>query len=291
MKKIHAIVNPAAGTDFPIVNVLYRNFREWGHEWDISIPRNEKEMSRIIKNSLKKEVDLIMVYGGDGTVTSAAKTLSGSNTPLAILPGGTANVMAKELELPLTAEENLKQLLFKPTKIKKIDMAISNGKLFALRVNAGIFADMVTQVNKNLKKTIGQLAYGIKALQKLAETDHQPYEMVLDGKKMYAEGIALMIANTDNVGFSGVSMFPDSSIADGKLDIIVLQSKDIGFLTEAATKAMNPTAYPPMLRWQAKEIKLKLPKKQTLILDDEPIHTDYLDIKVLPKSLSVLVPK
>ena len=100
-KRIQVIINPAAGHDEPILNVLNDVFHPAGVEWDISITHKFGDATRLAKEAVASGVDLVAGYGGDGTQMEVANGLLGSGVPQAILPGGTGNAMAHDLNVPI----------------------------------------------------------------------------------------------------------------------------------------------------------------------------------------------
>ncbi|MGZ3873577.1 MAG: diacylglycerol/lipid kinase family protein, partial [Mucilaginibacter sp.] len=157
-KHIHFIVNPASGKEEPILFYINRAMNEKNIKWDISVTKKGTGAGEIAKK-ISSKTDLIVVYGGDGCVTEVASALHGSGTPMAIIPGGTANVMAKELGIPLETTAAIEMIATGHCKIKKTDMGLMNGYPFLLRINLGIMADMVLQASRSLKDDLGQLAY------------------------------------------------------------------------------------------------------------------------------------
>ena len=100
-KRIHVVINPAAGHDEPILNVLNSVFRPAGVKWDVSITQDSGDATRLTKEAVALGVDLVAGYGGDGTQMEVANGLLDSGIPQAILPGGTGNAMAHDLKVPL----------------------------------------------------------------------------------------------------------------------------------------------------------------------------------------------
>src|ERR1700693_568815 len=99
-KQIYVIINPASGQDEPILNVLNSVLRPAEIKWDVFVTTEAGDARKYAQQAVAAGIDAVAVYGGDGTVTEAASGLIGSNMPLAILPGGTANVMSIELGIP-----------------------------------------------------------------------------------------------------------------------------------------------------------------------------------------------
>src|SRR6478752_6280044 len=99
-RKIHVVINPVAGQDTPILNVVNRVFQESDVEWDVSITKKSGDALKQTRQAVKDGADVVAAYGGDGTVAEVASGLVRTKTLLAILPGGTANVMSIELGIP-----------------------------------------------------------------------------------------------------------------------------------------------------------------------------------------------
>ena len=87
-----------------MLNVLNTVFREAGIDWDVFITKDAGDAERLAREAAEAGVDAVVVYGGDGTVTEAAAGLVGTEVPLAILPGGTANAIALALGIPTDLE-------------------------------------------------------------------------------------------------------------------------------------------------------------------------------------------
>src|SRR5690554_7252602 len=99
-RKVHVVINPAAGQGIPLLSILNQVFSECGVDWDVSITKKSGDAREQARQAAAKGVDVVAAFGGDGTVAEVASGLLGSRTPLAILPGGTANVMSVELGIP-----------------------------------------------------------------------------------------------------------------------------------------------------------------------------------------------
>src|SRR5579859_5577907 len=100
MRQIHVIINPISGRPQPVLYTLNSVFRQAGVKWDVSVTHESGDARRAACKAAAEGADVVAVYGGDGTVLEAATGLLETNTPLAILPGGTANVLSIELGIP-----------------------------------------------------------------------------------------------------------------------------------------------------------------------------------------------
>src|SRR5688572_14012985 len=99
-KRVHVIINPAAGQDRPVLGILNKAFKDAEIDWDVFITKEAGDARRFAEEAVAAKADVVAVYGGDGTVMEVANGVKNTGVPLAIFPGGTANVMSVELGIP-----------------------------------------------------------------------------------------------------------------------------------------------------------------------------------------------
>jgi diacylglycerol kinase (ATP) len=268
-KHIHFIINPAAGKKEPILSIINEAFDQTDTDWEVTVTKRGTNIGDIATGLIGK-TDLIVVYGGDGCVTEVAGALAGSDTPMAIIPGGTANVMSKELGIPQDATEALALLKAENLDIRKVDMGIVNGMPFLLRINLGIMADMVLQTDRKLKDNIGQLAYGITAIKTIAEASLTEYTLTLDGQEIKESGVSLTITNSGHIGIGDFALQPGVSINDGKLDVILLKDASLLSLIKTAGSTLLQNETDAIKHWQAREVQIREEKADSLLINVKP---------------------
>ena len=96
-KNIKIIVNPVSGKDEAILSFIAEAFKDSEIHWDVLVTKKEGDAKEFAEGLIHSGADLICVYGGDGTVCQVAQALAHQDIPMFVLPGGTANVVAKEL--------------------------------------------------------------------------------------------------------------------------------------------------------------------------------------------------
>jgi YegS/Rv2252/BmrU family lipid kinase len=288
-KHIHFIINPSSGKEEPILTYINRAFDRSNTKWDVSVTQRDKGPGDIAKKLIGK-TDLVVVYGGDGCVTDTAAALHLSNTPMAIIPGGTANVMAKELAIPLDTIVAL-ELLKSKHRLKAIDMGLVNGHPFLLRVNLGIMADMILQAGRKLKDNIGQLAYGVTAIKTIVNAAPVKYKLEIDGTMIEETAVSLTITNSGNIGIAGLDMLPGISITDGLLDVILMRDNNLSSVLKVAGSTLLQNNTEALKHWRCKNIVVYMDAKQAFIRDDCEQKAKKLTINVLPAAINILVPR
>lgn len=289
MSKILIIINPAAGKKDSILWSLNNAFQKKDISWEIMITKEKDDAYQFAKDAVEKKIGIVAVYGGDGTIAEVARALFKTQTALFIIPGGTANVFAKELSIPIDTDQALAILSKSSHTIKSIDMGLFQKKPFVLRIEAGLAAHIVKDTKRTTKRLVGQLSYLVHSFSHLQTTRKYHFTLTLDGKHISESGIALMIANVGNIGVEGYSVVPQSNITDGMLDVAIIKEKGIGSLLswiQSTIKHTKPIG--AISSWKAKKVTVLLTREQTIICDDMPLVTKQIEAEIVPHALRVI---
>src|SRR5687768_13319795 len=133
-KRLAIVINPASGQDAPILGTMNAVFSAADVDWDVFVTKKAGDARRYAKAALTAGYDAVGVYGGDGTVGEVAGVMLGSQTPLAIFPGGTANVLSFELGIPSDTAEALALVFDEAASVRQIDVGQLGERHFLLRV-------------------------------------------------------------------------------------------------------------------------------------------------------------
>jgi YegS/Rv2252/BmrU family lipid kinase len=292
-KRVQVIINPTAGQDQPILGVLNRVFHEAGVVWDVSITNRAGDARRFARAAVAAGVDVVAAYGGDGTVMEVASGLIGSRVPLAVFPGGTANVLSLELGISSDLAEASALVCNEECAVLPIDMGqLGEDRYFILRVGTGLEADMVEGADRDLKNRLGTLAYALSALQAIQSPTLSRYRLTIDGQVVESEGISCLICNSGNLGRAGISLSSAVSVRDGLLDVFVLQQANLASLVSLTRDVLTQTepSAAALQHWQGQEITLVAEPNQTVQADGEVLGQTPVTAKVLPGAVRVIVP-
>jgi YegS/Rv2252/BmrU family lipid kinase len=289
VKRVYVVINPDAGQDHPILATLNRAFRAADLDWDIGITKADGDAGRLAQAAVQAGYDVVAALGGDGTVADVASSLAGSQTPLAILPGGTANVMAVELGVPHDLALAM-TLLTGEHRVRNIDVGRLRDRKFLLRVGLGLEASMVEGAERELKDRVGVLAYGVSAVQALREPVLSTYRIVLDGDVVEATGVGCVIANVGSLGQGQLTLSPDILVDDGLLDVVVLERADLASLLSLASSVLRGVPVEGLLHWQAREVTVMADPPQPIQVDGEIIEPGPISAWIDPSALKVIVP-
>ena len=290
-KKVHVIINPASGQPQPILHTLNSVFHPAGIDWEITLTKKSGDAQRAAHEAAEAGADIVAAYGGDGTMMEVSQGLMGSDVPLAILPGGTANLVSVELNIPKDLQQAAELIVNENTEIKKVDMGKIGDDYFLLRVGLGIAAEKVKKADREMKDKYGLAAYSIAALQAMSDAKQAHYKFTLDGKVVEADGVTCLVDNAGNLGMPGFKAANNITMWDGLLDLILVADLGIRSLAATAQSVLGKETPPDKIQhWQAKKITIETEKPMIVNVDGEMKGTTPLTIEVVPSAVSVITP-
>jgi YegS/Rv2252/BmrU family lipid kinase len=230
--------------------------------------------------------DLLIVYGGDGTFQQAIPEALRWKVPLGLLPGGTANVLARELDIPLDCEEALQVLGRR--KSRKIHVAQANGRFFHLMAGVGFDAFVVSQIKKSTKRALGIGAYWLTAVLSLTRYPFQPFELNLDGENY--QGTSAVIGNVRSYG-GQLLVTPQASVEEKCLDVCLFTSRHRWRYLSYAFGALTGRHifYPDVVYRKATRVRVSK-EGIPVQLDGETAGQTPLMFSAFDKTVTVFVP-
>lgn len=296
-QRLLVIANPKAGQDGNSHDMLDTLLRDSSLKYDLYLTQHAGDARRKAQEAANAGYDVVAAHGGDGTVMEVADGLRESNVPLAIIPGGTANVMSVELGIPRDLTQAVMLIAGGQHDLRSVDMGHVNGNWFLLRIGIGWEAEISVGADPTLKERFGSLAYMQSALNAMREIQSVRYHMVLDGQKVEAEGINLSICNSGNLGAQGFSLAPNILVNDGLLDVVIIQNSDLGSFINLVGSIVNnalPFTQPTeaVQHWQARHISITAEPPQVVTYDGEVAEKPFpLLVEVVPQAIRVVVPQ
>ncbi len=253
--------------------------------------QKSKRAPKRVSKALEAGADLIFVWGGDGMVQRCIDAVrKHPDVTLAILPAGTANLLATNLGIPKDLAAAV-DIGLHGTR-RTLDVGSINGERFAVMAGCGFDALMIHDADKGLKDRFGRAAYvwtGAKNMRASAVTGR----VRVDGHDWFSGRIGcLLVGNVGSV-FGDVELFDDARPDDGRLDVGIVTAEGLTQWTRAlARAAFGRAEKSPLIRMTvARKIDVKLERKTRYQLDggDRP-PARRLRIKVHPRAVKIAVP-
>ena len=212
-------------------------------------------------------VGLVLACGGDGTVTACAEGVIGTGVPLAIIPMGTGNLLARNIGLPMDLDEALAVALGGVQH--PIDAGRVNGTLFVVMAGLGLDARMLSGTSDPLKKRLGWFAYAISAVRHLGDRPMKVTVSADGGRRRRMPANTLIVGNVGRLQ-GGLPLLPDARPDDGMLDAVMLIASGLtGWLAAAANIVLRRPSRGGIYRIQFTELQVMLDQEQLWERDGE----------------------
>lgn len=245
----------------------------------------------LAKEAVERNLDLVIIIGGDGTIHEAVNGIAGSNVIIGIIPAGTGNDLAKVLGIPLDIHEAL-NIIHRGVR-KKIDLGIADGQFFINMGGMGFDATVAHRVNSNnfLK---GKTAYLLAIIRTIMDYKAVKVRITIDNKTWEEKITLIAIGNGEYVG-GGVRMFPQANLNDGMLDICVIKetTKLDMLLTLPIIYKGKHAGHPKVSFYQGKEVIISKTRQDEHIyahVDGQEINIWPIRFALYPGFVEVLVP-
>jgi YegS/Rv2252/BmrU family lipid kinase len=248
------------------------------------------EESHAAVDARKADLDLVIVGGGDGTLSSMIKVLLACDLPLAILPLGTANDLARSLNIPEELE-----LAFEVIAVNhraRIDLGEVNDHYFFNVANMGLGVHVTEELTDAVKKRWGVFSYVRALAGAIMRHDQFRLRVTLDGKKYRLRSMHLAVGNGRFYGGGNV-VNENSRIDDGKLSLYSLRPVSVWEFITLAPLLRNgqQSRDRRVFCAQAREINIRAGKRQLEIhADGEPVSHTPAAFRVHPLALEVVAP-
>lgn len=236
----------------------------------------------------------VVAGGGDGTVSAVAAALVGTDVPLAILPLGTANSVARALELPMDPLEAAR--LWRDGPMRRIDTAVANGHTMVLMASVGVHAAAIAQATPERKRRWGGLAYLLTGIEKLRAQEPFTLTIEIPHEEIRCSATAVTVANlapTQTLTAQGPSVVLAD---DGRLDTTILaadtlaQAVATGFHLLRTAWSSEPADRDDVGYVTSHRIRIDAQPPQPVLIDGEDGGMTPLEVVARPASLLVLAP-
>lgn len=288
-RRIHIVINPAAGKDEPILNTINGVFHEHDIDWGVSVTRKFGDATKFARQAAAEGFDIVAGYGGDGTQHEIVNGLMGTDALMGVLPGGTGNGFANETGTPTKLRPAL-ELLCTDFKVRHVDVVQLGDGYFIQRLYVGIEPEQ--QTSRESKDKYGTFAYAIDSYHQVKNLKEVNYQIIIDGENFEFKAVKIYVVNAARAG-TGISITGNiSKVDDGLVDVFVLSTKELHTLSGAVDRMLNvDTKSAKQYIRQGKEITIDTDPDQPVWTDGEYTGRTPISMKVIPRALPVIVPK
>ncbi|WP_208999863.1 diacylglycerol/lipid kinase family protein [Stappia sediminis] len=290
-RRILIIANPTAGGfNARTLEEIAEKLRTGGHHVHIQLTRRAGEIGATCAGPTLK-ADVVVIAGGDGSINEAITGFGERADPpaLAVVPFGTANVLAQELKLPFKPARIAEMIL--ADRRKPLHYGLANGHPFVLMASAGVDAQVVHAIPLDLKRRFGKLAYVLTAL-KIAFSGRKgsDIEVLTQGETIRCR--LAVITNGKCYGGPFV-ICPEAAVTEPGLHLVALRRDDIAASLWAGIalalgrihKARNVITRPV----SHAEIRSSAPVAAQI--DGDPFGMTPLVVEAVQNTVPIIVPR
>ena len=295
------IVNPTSGPrDIKHELAAVLNYLE-DHGWHTTLHLTERpgEATELAYRSQDEGCQAVFVVGGDGTINEVVNGLAEGPVALGVLPGGTGNVWARELGLPTRSPLHQLPLLdsikiLAPGKTRRIDLGRANDRYFLQWAGLGLDAQVTYAMEPRTRRQrrLGALAYVVAGLTIATNMAGIRSRIYIDGQVVYRRSILIVISNSQLYG-GIVRIATDARLNDGLLDLNVFSGTGFGSAIRTVLGVITGLHVrdPRHSFFQGRSIRVVTDKPMAIHVDGEPFGTTPLECEVVPRALSIIIPR
>jgi YegS/Rv2252/BmrU family lipid kinase len=267
--------------------------RGWGTAFERTTGKgNATELSR---GAAEWGYDVVVGCGGDGTINEIANGLCGSETALAVIRGGTANVWAKEIGVPRDPLSAVR--LVCDGGRRRMDLGVVEGeagepsRAFLLMAGVGLDGYVVSRVPEGSKRRLGAASYVWYGVREALRFRPRPTSLLIDGERVDADLLWLLAANTRSYG--GVIKVAREAVADdGLLDVYLFEGRGLRDLVAHGLRILRrkQESGPGVIYRKAARIEISSSAELECQVDGESLEFAPRAIRVERRALAVMLP-
>jgi diacylglycerol kinase (ATP) len=295
IRRAMVIANPASRSGRRLALIARSALEAHGVTCDLSLTERPGHAAELAAHH-GQHYDVLFAVGGDGTAAEVAGALAGTDGVLGVLPGGTGNLLARSLGIPLALKRAVAELL--EGHAIQIDLGrMGDGRRFAMAAGVGIDAAMVAETQSGLKQRLGVLAYVIMgarvAIRAVLRRQVFDVRLTVDGVVHERKAIAVMVANFGTVLGDRITLGPGIRVDDGLLDACVFAPDSIfdamRIMWRMVSRNFRPDAN--VLYVRGRELRIETVPVMRMQADGEMIGSTPYDFTAEAGIVRVLVPR
>jgi YegS/Rv2252/BmrU family lipid kinase len=289
--RLSIIANPISGGGraFKRIKRLIEVWPYAGWEVELLPTRCAEHAGVLARELLGRPPDLVVVCGGDGTFSDVVSSVPEPPFPVALIPAGTANVLARELGLPLDPIQSLEIALKRA--VKHVDLGVLQGRKqqrFLLMAGIGFDAYVVSKVRPR-KRRLGMAAFYFATVRALLSYHFPEFHVIVQEEVL--DATSCIIANTRNYG-GGLVLTPSADMGDGLFDVLILQGEPrIVHFRLLLLSWLGKSNVDPRIQYRRlQSLRIEGPRGVWVQADGELVGTLPLDVTLSHASYPLVVP-
>ncbi|HET9294587.1 MAG TPA: diacylglycerol kinase family protein [Gemmatimonadales bacterium] len=293
MARVLLITNPAAArTRSTTVRAVRDVLRAAGWHAEVAATSGPGDARRLAEEGVAAGVDIVAVFGGDGTTMQAASALVGTEVALGLIPGGTGNLLAGNLRIPASPARAAEVLVRGVVRRLDLGRLVAGGEqhYFAVACGTGYDARVMVETPSELKQKWGIGAYVATTLRLIDQVRSIRHLITVDGVEYEAHAALVLVANCAEVIPPLIRFGDGVSPEDGLLDVVVLRADSLAEGVHAVWQFLRGGPGSRVGHVRGREIRVETDRPEPVQLDGDAGGTTPFTATVVPAALRVLSP-
>jgi diacylglycerol kinase (ATP) len=251
--------------------------------------------------ALASGADLVLACGGDGTVRAVAEGMAGSGVPMGLLPAGTGNLLARNLDVDLTGIVESAHAAFtgrdQPIDVGRLTMSGPDGSqsqhVFCVMAGLGFDAAVMAGAPEALKAKVGWFAYVVAGVRNLGGASSR-VRLRVDGGPVLERRVRTVVVGNCGRLTGGLVLMPDAEVDDGWLDVVSIAPQGLGGWLGVALRVLSQRrrGHPRVEHFRATTVDLTTESPEQVQVDGDPVGTaTAVRMQVQPGALLLRVPQ
>jgi diacylglycerol kinase (ATP) len=249
-----------------------------------------RKAPKAARRALSRGAEVVFVWGGDGMVQHCVDALAGTNAVVAIIPAGTANLLATNLQIPADLTKAVQIGLHGERRL--LDTGTVNGEHFAVMAGAGFDARMIKSADRGMKDRFGRAAYLISGTRNLG-TGPAKAVIAVDGERFFKGRVSCVLVGNVSKILGGIDLFTGAQPDDGLLELGVVTAQNaVDWIRALARVALSDAERSPFVTTtRGKQFRIRFDQPIPYELDGGARPSARkIRIKVRPASIRICVP-
>lgn len=292
--KTYVVHNPVSGTSD--AETVHDKIKQALHERSVSHEiyqtTGEEDIHDVVKDAIQRGFQRFVAVGGDGTIQGVASGLIHTDLPLVMIPTGTVNALARELEIPFALDDSVRWWLDSAEQ-RALDVIEVNGRCYLLNVSVGTAASIMKDVKREDIHRFGVLPFIGEALRRMNVSTYR-FQIEIDGQKMFVRAAEIFVANSGILlGLKALRLDPQANLDSGKMSVCWAHLQTIFDYVRVAFKiaVQSDGGKEEFNCVDAKrEVRIEVNRRVPVQGDGELIGHTPVTMTLIPHALNVIVP-
>lgn len=292
--KTYVVHNPVSGTtDAEAARERIRQVMdEYGIPFEIYQTTGKEDIHSIVQDAIQKGFERFVAMGGDGTISGVASGLVNTKLPMVIIPTGTVNALARELQIPLGLDDA--DWWLREHEIKIIDVVRAREHFYLLNISVGTSARIMSAARREAIHKYGVIVYVWEAVKRYMTIPVYRFRLTIDGRTTTTRAAEIFIANSGLLlGIKTLQVDEKASLDSGKLSVCTAQLRTLLDYVRIGIKLFVQSAE-DIAEFNcvqvAREVTIDANRPVTVQGDGELIGNTPVTVTLIPRSLHIVCP-